>query len=143
MKTIIALKGIGDSGKSTTIGMLYRLLSSNNNYHLVEKDYDPNGGDFIAVFSRNGMLIGITSSGDKYDLVHDKLEKLINMGCVICVCACRSFDRYGHGTIAAISEFTNFQALYIEKEIAITPDQENAINHNDAQRLFEAIEGLI
>ncbi len=66
-------------------------------------------------------MIGITSSGDTFDLVHDNLEALINDGCKLCVCACRTYDRYGQGTNAAIDTFLpNYQKQYIDKTVAVT-----------------------
>ena len=107
MNTIIALRGKGNSGKSTTIRLLYDILLQDG-FQLIQSNFQIEGGDFIAVYSKMSNLIGITSSGDTYDLVYDHLQNLLNSNCNICVSACRTFDRIPPGTNAAIIEFKNF-----------------------------------
>jgi len=140
---IFALRGRGNSGKSTTIRLLNGLFVQNG-FQIVSTTFNPQGGDFRTVFSKNGKLIGITSSGDTFDLVHDNLKALINAGCTFCVCACRTYDRYGQGTNAAIDIFLpNYQKQYIDKTVATTASQEQQANHNDAQALFTNIDTLV
>jgi hypothetical protein len=142
MKAIIALRGRGNSGKSETIRILHDLLLQNG-YAQVRSDFRTDGNDFITVFSKSEYLIGITSSGDTYDLVHDKLNELINDGCEICVCACRTYDRVPPGTNAAILEFDNFANQFIEKTLDENINTQTATNRTDAQRLLSEIENLI
>lgn len=139
---IFALRGRGNSGKSTTIRLLHGLLNQNG-YQIVSTTFNPQGGDFRTVFTKNGKLIGITSSGDTFDLVHDNLEALINDGCTICVCSCRNYDRSSQGTNAAIDSFTNFQKQYINKTIVASAIQEQQANQDDAQILFNTVDALI
>jgi hypothetical protein len=142
MNTIIALRGRGNSGKSTTIRLLHDLLLQNG-YQLVKSNFNTAGGDFIAVFSKNGKLIGVTSSSDTYDLVHARLEELINESCNICVCACRTFDRIPPGTNAAIIEFNNYQNQFVEKMIDENGITQTATNMGDVNRLLSIIENMI
>lgn len=92
MKTIISLRGVSNSGKTTTIRALYSLLLQNG-YQQVSSNFNLDGGDFIAVFLHNGKFVGVTSSCDSYDMVHDRLQELVNAKCNVCICACRSYDR--------------------------------------------------
>ena len=138
---IIALRGIGGSGKSTTIRLLHNTLLQNN-YELVSHPIN-NTGDFSAIFTKNGKIIGITSSGDTYDKVKSKLDALINAQCIYCVCVCRTFDRAGHGTNAAIDSFTNFEKEYIEKTFENVVDQQSVVNQNDAQVIFNRLQELV
>ncbi len=142
MNTIIALRGKGNSGKSTTIRLLYDLLSQNS-YQLISSNFHVNGGDFIAVFSKKGKLIGVTSSGDTYDLVHDRLQDLVNANCNICVCACRTFDRVPPGTNAAVIEFTNYRNQFVEKTHNGNAATQQITNMNDAQTLLSLIDSMI
>jgi hypothetical protein len=105
MKKIIALRGIGDSGKTTTIWVLREILPARG-YPRVPGSFVDHGKDFSEVFDWNGVLVGVTSAGDSYDLVQGRLQELIDQGCQILICACRSFDRGGHGTNAAINTFS-------------------------------------
>jgi hypothetical protein len=138
MATIIALRGRGNSGKSQTIRLLHGLLLGNG-YQLVRSNLGTHV-DFTAVFKKKGKLIGITSAGDTFDLVRGRLQELINDGCEICVCACRTHDRDGHGTNAAIDTFTNYEKHYFDKTIS---DDHGQANHADAQRILDEIERLI
>jgi hypothetical protein len=142
MNRIIALRGRGNSGKSTTIRLLYDLLLQNR-YQLISSNFNVDGGDFISIFAKNGKLIGVTSSGDTYDLVHHRLQELINANCNLCVCACRTFDRVPPGTNAAIIEFTDYENQFIEKTVEDNEATQRTSNESDAQILFSAIENLI
>lgn len=141
MNTIIALRGRGNSGKSSTIRMLYDLLLQNR-YGLISSNFNATGGDYLAVFSKNGKFIGVTSSGDTYDLVHDNLEVLVNSNCTICVCACRTYDRIPPGTNAAIIEFTNYSNLFVDKTVDGNEATQAATNRADAINLFTIIDGM-
>jgi len=142
MKTIIALRGKGNSGKSETIRILHNLLD-NNDYELVRTNLENNTGDFVSIFRKNKIFIGITSSGDLYDYVHDRLEELINDGCKICVCACRSYDRVPPGTNAAVTEFPGYTPQFVEKTYDDSENTQEETNQNDANILFEVIHSLL
>lgn len=142
MNTIIALKGKGNSGKSTTIRLLHDLLLQNG-YQLNSSNFHVDGGDFISVFSKNGKRIGVTSSGDTYDLVHECLLYLVNANCNICVCACRTFDRVPPGTNAAVIEFTNYRNQFVEKTQDGNAATQPTTNMYDAQALQSLINSII
>lgn len=142
MKTIIALRGKGNSGKSTTIRILHDLILSNG-YQQISSNFRGDGGDFTAIFSKKGKLIGVTSSGDTYDLVHDHLQELVSSDCDICVCACRTFDRIPPGTNAAIIEFTNYRNQFVEKTLDNNTATQRQTNMNDASTLLLRIDEMI
>jgi phage tail sheath gpL-like len=79
--------------------------------------------------------VGVTSSGDTYDLVHDRLTDLINAKCDVCVCACRTSG----GTHTAIYNFTGYISHFEQKTYAATPTQEPIVNAADANKLFSLI----
>jgi hypothetical protein len=87
------------------------------------------------------VLVGVTSSGDTYDLVHDRIQELINENCGIIVCACRTFDRVPPGTNAAILEFTNYRNQFVQKTINQDIKTQRATNTRDSQNLFSIIVG--
>jgi len=138
MATIIALRGRANCGKSETIRILPELLVQNG-YQQIRSNLGTHV-DFTAVLEKNRTLVGITSAGDTFDLVHDSLQELIDDGCEICVCACRTHDRGGHGTNAAIDTFAEYQKRYVEK--TISSDHAQA-NRADAQRILDEIENLV
>lgn len=142
MNTIIALRGRGNSGKSTTIRLLYDLLLQNG-YQIISSNFNAASGDFIAVFSKNGKTVGVTSSGDTYNLVHDRLNELINSNCNICLCACRTYDRVPPSTNAAIIEFINYSNQFIKKTIDDNDTTQARTNLNDARRLLSTINNIV
>jgi hypothetical protein len=142
MHTIIGLRGKGNSGKSSTIRILHQLLRQHG-YNLIRTTFRIDGGDFISIFSNGNNLIGITSSGDTYDLVHEKLQELVDEACNIIICACRTFDRIPPGTNAAILEFTNYRNQFVEKTIDENPLTQPVTNDGDAQILFSRIKNMI
>lgn len=141
MKIIIALRGKGSSGKTTTIRLLHDVLLANG-YLLVHSNLRAKG-DFTAVFSKKNKRVGLTSSGDTYDLVHNRLQTLVDAGCTICVCACRTTDRRPPGTNAAIRAFTDYSNRFVEKTQDSNPASQLITNMADAQMLFLIIESLI
>ena len=138
MNRIIALQGRGSSGKTTTINMLPAILRANG-YRPVPGMYQPHGADFLDVYENGIIRLGVTSSGDTYDLVHDRLTDLINAGCTVCICACRTRDNVPPGTIAAVNSFPGFTPTFIQKTYATTPAQESIVNNADANTLFNTI----
>lgn len=144
MSTIIALKGRGGIGKTTTIWLLHDLMQANG-FIVTQTTRNTAKGihDFISVFTKNGETIGLTSWGDTHDLVLNRLTDLVNYGCTICVCACRSYDRVNPGTHAAIHSFTAFLSVFIDKVIAQNTANELAINTADATKILNEINALI
>jgi hypothetical protein len=101
-------------------------------------------GDFITIFSKNGKLIGVTSSGDTYDIVHNRLQEMVDAKCDICICACRTFDRSARpGTNAAIIEFATYTNQFVEKIVDDKPATRPATNNRDAQTLLRLIDNLV
>lgn len=116
MNKIIALRGRGGSGKSSTIKYLYNILINTKGFKQIKGKSPKEKGDFVAVLSKGSILIGLTSLGDTYSLVYDKLKFLVDNKCLICVSACRTFDKKQPGTSAAIESFKSYEYEYIEKK---------------------------
>jgi energy-coupling factor transporter ATP-binding protein EcfA2 len=135
---IIALRGRGGSGKTTTIHMLPAILTSNG-YTQVPNMYQNHGQDFLNVYEKGTTRVGLTSSGDTFDLVNDRLTGLVGHGCQICICACRTYDRIPPGTIAATQNFPKYQNEYVDKTYANGTNNQLIANQNDAATLFRRI----
>lgn len=134
---IIALRGRGNIGKTTTIGILYELLLTNN--------YEPLPGYFHGrveisdILSKNGALMGITSLGDTYGHVSRNLWDFSITNCDLLICACRSAG----GSCDAILEYTDQEIRFINKTIEGKASLRDRVNQSDALRLFTLIESLI
>lgn len=138
MKVILALRGIGNSGKTETITLLRSKMLSSDYERLPEK-HEEHGKDFLDIMTKKGEKIGITSSGDNYDLVHDRLVTLTNEKCKIIVCACRTRG----GTNEAIEEFDGYTDRYVEKTYEQDAMQHPRANRRDADRMLDEIETLL
>ena len=139
MKKIIALRGMRGSGKTTTLKKLPAMLLQQG---YSQEMFSDHGKDFMAIYVKDGIKIGITSAGDVFKLLKDRLNILIkNNGCDICICACRSYDKKPPGTIAATQSFSTHPPQYLEKTVIRNDsetEQEDA-NQTDAKRLFNLI----
>lgn len=141
-KNIIALKGKGSCGKTTSIGYLHQDLLSK--YTSIETTFSKVGSDFISVFDINGEKVGISSKGDTYDDVMGDLKKLISKGCEFLICACRTYDRKNSqgvvkGSNTAIDKLTEFEPIRIPKTIAGNASEREGCNKKDANRLLQEI----
>jgi len=142
MKTIIALRGKKQTGKTSTIRKLYELLLKNK-YAQIRCDLNRKGGEITAVLKKNGVFIGLASKGDSYITVHDNLQELIENNCTICVCTCKSFDRFQKGTHAAVFEFEEYNHQFIEKDIDNIVLNFEDTNTKQAKEIFSIIESLL
>jgi len=136
---IISLQGKADSGKTTTIKMLETIMLQNN-YTAIPGKREGRGKDFLDIFlDSNRKKVGVTSSGDTYDLVTDKLQTLVSEKCDVCICACRTFDRKPPGTVAATKQFPKYTNEYVKKTVSPTKAQQPIDNSKDANILFSKI----
>ena len=105
-RTIFGLFGIGDSGKTTTISLVYNHFRQEGATVIYGGDYArrrQKGATEIkgAVLEIDGVLVGFASPGDRPDILLPLLEALIERGCIIIVCASAMpdqgnvFDRHG------------------------------------------------
>jgi hypothetical protein len=134
MSKIIALKGRAESGKSTTIGMLPAILIANG-YTQLPGSRQNYGKDFLDIFTKGGIKLGITSAGDTYDLVYQRLTTLVSAKCDDIVCACRTHG----GTHDAIDDFTGYTPEFIQKTYAPSVALETTVNTADANTVFAKI----
>jgi hypothetical protein len=142
MNRIIALRGKGNSGKTTTIWMLHALFRQHG--YIPIPDVFNGHKDLIDILQKNGRRIGITSAGDSFTIVQDKLQFLISNGCQICICACRGFDRANNGTHAAIASFNPpYTVMYVDKTVQPEVGLQTAVNSRDATHLSGVVESLV
>lgn len=147
MKKIIALRGKGNSGKSQTIRSLAEMLLEKGFRPIVGKNFPEiiigrtgKPRDFWQIFEANGVIVGVSSSGDTYGVVRWQLDNLINYECQVCICACRTFDKKPPGTIAAIEETVGYSKNFHPKRFDANDLTQAATNERDALDLFNLLE---
>ncbi len=110
-----------------------------NGYKQVPNKHQKHGGDFLDIYDNGMKKVGITSSGDTFDLVNDRLSDLVTEKCDVCICACRTADRKPPGTIAATKNFPGYTTEYVNKTYVSNPSGQSRVNQNDANVLFSKI----
>jgi hypothetical protein len=118
LRTILALRGIADSGKSTTISLVYnhfrqqgaKVIYGGERARRRERGPMEVKG---AVLEIDGVLVGFASPGDRPDILQPLLEALIKRGCIVIVCATHTRG----GTVEVVQELgrQGFQVEWIEK----------------------------
>ena len=136
---IIALQGVANTGKTTTLKLLDQKLRQER-FIPVAGMRRGTTGDFSDIFiAPDGRRIGITSSGDTHDMVRENLERLIQENCVICVCACRTYDRMPPGTVAAVDSFPSHPATFIDKTRESDSSLYDSANRTDVDTIYASL----
>ena len=104
---IIALRGPDDTGKTTTLKIVFEKLKAQGFQPMKDFEEDLGNGDFLWVLEKDGRKVGLVTQGDyarKEYSVKNHLSKLESAGCDTAICACttgegksriqRSIDAY-------------------------------------------------
>lgn len=134
---LIALRGRGNSGKTTTLNQLHALMLVHN-YLPVPGQYSGRV-DFSDILAKSGKLIGITSYGDTQLSVRQRLISFNQASCDIMICACRTDG----GSLRAITSYDDVEIRFIPKTIVQQVNLRANTNLFDAMRLLTMIEELI
>ena len=134
MKKIIALKGAGQRGKTSTIKIVYA--------NFLEKyakiiDYFPSEHDIkILMQDVNGLKIGIESGGDPNSRLKDSLKDFHKAGCDIIFCATRTSGM----TVDWVDAYSKqYEIVYFEQTaVEGNEKQQEKSNKAMAQKLITA-----
>ena len=104
---IIALRGQDNTGKTTTLKIVFEKLKAQGFQPMNDFEEDLENGDFLWVLEKDGRKVGLVTQGDyavKGYSVKNHLRKLESAGCDTAICACttgegksriqRSIDAY-------------------------------------------------
>jgi len=147
-KTIIALYGRKDEGKSETLKCVCKLLLTNFpnskstpesiNYH----------NDILVIIDTGFVKIGIESQGDPKSrlICKDTVKKLANQNCDIIVCATRT-----HGeTVCKVDKIANendYYTLWLSSfwspQSPANALDRNVLNRIAAESIIEVVKSLI
>ena len=140
---IIALQGKHDTGKTTTLKMLIKLIQDDKTFvreRLISKDgnLDSPRGEARCWVTRNGVRIGITTRGDSVaGLRGDFYEKRYNFrDRHLVVCAIRS---HGKTEDFVQSQATNGLIRHKKYPVLGSKECQSAANLAQAKELLESI----
>lgn len=108
-KKIFAVRGLSNSGKSTTIRLVYDSLVAT--YKISEQQGTILRKDIYIILSINGVTIGLASKGDPSTELGKRLSALKNAGCQIIICATRTRGE----TVDAVNNLHPYEARWFEK----------------------------
>ena len=116
MKTVIALWGPHNAGKSATINTVYEHLRAK--YPKAPVTHETINHDVRAILTINGHRIGLESQGDPASRMFTSISMFAREECDIIVCATRT---RGH-TVKAIEDLEpKYKVTWIEKNRESNP----------------------
>jgi hypothetical protein len=117
-RTVIALRGKSNSGKSSTIRLAYQRLSQEGmRVRPASTRMEIRG----AILELNGVKVGFVSLGDLAEILEGYFGFLMSEGCVVIVCATRSYG----GTVEFVQGLeSDYNIVWVEKERQAVPDQD-------------------
>ncbi len=133
IERIIALRGRGEIGKSTTIIQLADELVRRG-WTRESRVLHGNRIDITDVYTNEeGVRLGVASAGDNFMEVDGSLRMLSTVDCRIVICACRTRG----GTHTAMRQFTR-NILFVTKTI-VTGTNENDMRIANNADLFSLL----
>lgn len=136
IERIIALRGRGEIGKSTTIILLADELI-NRSWRRESRVLHGNGIDITDVYTNEkGVRLGVASAGDNFREVDGSLRLLFTANCSVVICACRTRG----ATHTAMRQFTN-NVRFVNKSIFVQGNrvQREAVNTRDINTILNIL----
>ncbi len=138
MKAIFALQGKPNTGKSTTIGILFNNVP-NHGFQVLVNKRKKNSKDFFVVVRKNNVNIGLTTYGDTAALIKSRFNFFLKFHCQILVCGCH----LDGATVSAVLSFKQFEHRFVLKNVSTESSKQTKANQLDAKKLLDLIEGSI
>lgn len=134
---VIALKGHGGSGKTSSLTELYNLLKSDSNYReSLPKKNIRNSNDFFAKFTNNitKKEIAIYTEGDSPESIEQAIKKFGSLTEKdVLILACRTKGR-------ALIILKPYDPIYIKKSTTYyNISTQNYLNISDAKTILEQL----
>ncbi len=136
MKSIIAIYGKANSGKTSTIKEISRLLCQK--YHYSSDKVEDKGDDIYQVLTKDSIKIGIISQGDVGSWVEEYLSELAKRECILIICATRTRGK----TCYAVDKYIGKWKIIWERIEYLSEDQSNSIKNNSVARVISIIRNL-
>ena len=131
MKTLIAVRGVANRGKSTSIKESYLLLKRAYPKANVEELFI--GEDITIIITINGMKVGIESQGDPNSRLFKSLPHFVEMGCHVIICATRTSGK----TVDLVNEFADRYTInWLDKSSVPNGHEQEAANTVAARKIL-------
>jgi len=146
MKTVIALRGIGNTGKSSTLRKVYELLIRRyalQTHHVnLTVEGALNKSNTNVIVSINGVKVGIMSLGDVPGILARNLRECEFKGCAIIVCASRTAGSFE--TLVNDLKRSSYEIEWVDKrKEGDTKTERDAANLRVAEEILTKIEELL
>jgi hypothetical protein len=137
-RTIIAICGPSNVGKTTTICLAYqRLLEEGKQINPGRRTRKEVGG---AILEIDGVTVGFASQGDVERMLQANLEPLLAAECDVIVCACHTSRSRTHMVVERLTG--DFRVVWIEKRRAALVNAERA-NQECAEEIIKQVRAAI
>ncbi|MFG0591009.1 hypothetical protein ACF8C4_07730 [Myroides odoratimimus] len=133
---IIVLQGMPDTGKTSTLNLVYNMLVPNGGGTPTNRQ--PLGGgpnDFSDIVIRSNQRIAFYTMGDYSTYLANAIYDYDRQGCDVLVCALST----NTAKVRANTALNLFSATRINKTIAPNATAKLAINTADAQTIFNLL----
>ncbi len=137
MKVLVCLRGLGSTGKTSSILRAYNLFESIN-----KQIYAESGTDICASVSVGENLVGFASQGDPNFFQEEWIEYLIKMSCLVIVCASRTKGQTAeaHNRIA---DKYNYSVIYMSLFTSATYPNTDLLNEVTPRSINNLISNLL
>lgn len=133
---IFTLTGVGDTGKTTTLNLLFDKLNFYPIEHLeVKQSRKSDKKDFKATFLLNGVTVGLGSSGDTRSEIEKNFDFFESHLCSVCLCNVRTKG----GTQAYLEERIAIGDMVDQTEKTVNKQKQNEANERDAEILLRKL----
>jgi hypothetical protein len=139
MKTLLALRAAGNSGKSKTLCMLIEMIKSA--YPEAILDERRFKVDVTIIITINGTKVGIETQGDPNSRLPKSLKEFIEVNCKVIVCAARTIGQ----TVAVVNKAADsgYQIKWFDKARVSDSREQAAANRTVAGDLFVALKAAL
>lgn len=133
MKTLIALRGTANQGKSASIKEAYLLLKQAYPNAIVEEIWI--SVDITIAITINGAKVGIESQGDPNSRLFPSLKHFAKIGCNVIICATRTRG----GTVDFVDTLKKQYSIQWLNKSGTSPRGRAAANSATANDIFTRV----
>lgn len=137
-KTLIALWGPANCGKTATIKRVYELFKSKyKDAEILHCDFSRR--DFVVIFIIQGTKIGVASQGDPNSKLPANLKLFLNEKCKVIICATRTWGQ----TVEEVKRLNKQYKIFWFEQEKSGPAKHRASNNAMAQEIVHVVQALI